>query len=145
MPVANRTVARDEIIQVFHDACTGNPTSSALPIRFWDNDKPKIPAGTTGWARITVRHATGTQASLSNRSGQRTWNRTGIVTVQIFTQFGKSQQLSDLLSQIVEDAYDGAATPSNVWFRDTVGSEVGVDGEWFQVNVTSTFNYDEIK
>lgn len=136
--------ARDEICAVFRTAWIAGPPSSTLPVLYPDVSQ-EIPAS-SAWARVTVAHNVGGQATLANESGQRRFRHVGIVTVQIFTPTGDGQVLSDQLITIVKDAFEGVTTtPGRVIFRRTRVNEVGQEGQWFQVNVLADFEYDEVK
>lgn len=109
-------------------------------------DKPDAkPSGRTPWARTTLRHNLGGQATLANHAGVSRFRREGILTVQIFTPSGEGLSRAYDLAKIIADALEGASTSRGVWFRNTRLNEVGPDGDWFQLNVTTDFIYDEIK
>lgn len=101
-------------------------------------------AGAT-WARATLRHNTGFQATLAGETGQRRFRRTGTLVVQIFQPPGAGLSLNPDLAKIVVDAYEGVTSAGGVIFRDVVPNEIGVDGGFFQTNVSVNFEYDEIK
>ena len=46
---------------------------------------------------------------------------------------------------MVRDALQGKTTASQIWFRNPRINEVGEDRDWFQVNATIDFNYDELR
>lgn len=143
MAVASRTAARDEILAFFRTAWTANGESSSVPV-LWDDVKGEIPAN-TAWARVTVQHASGEQATLSDHVGNRKFRREGLVTIQVFTQFGQGLRKADVLGKIAADAFEGKATQNQIWFRDVTVNEIGQSGDWFQTNVLVSFIYDEIK
>ncbi len=132
--------ANNEILDVFQAAW--GPTGNTA---VFDNKKGEKPAATASWARVTVRHTGGNQASLANVGGQRRWSRDGIITVQVFVPAGEGLSGAYALAKIVADAYEGTATPSAVWFRNVRVNEIGESGHWFQVNVLAEFTYDEVK
>ena len=65
--------------------------------------------------------------------------------MQVFTAMARGVRPAYDLAQRIIDAYEGAATPGGVWFRNTRLREIGLDGPWFQVNVFSEFVYDQVK
>ncbi len=142
--------ARDEMLELFRAAWLGSPESASVLVIYPDtladvpkgNDSNRNPIP---WARVSVNHYTGTQASLSGDTGRRRWRRTGDVIVQIFTPFGTGLSLSDRLSMIALAAFEGQSTPSGVWFRGVRSEEIGQDGSWFQANVIAEFTYDEVR
>lgn len=109
-------------------------------------DKNPLSSGNKPWARAVVRHATGEQRSMGG-IGQRVFTRRGVVTIQIFVPVGKQGLvLADRLGKVAADAFEGEETSTgNVWFRNTTYREVGVDGNWFQVNALAEFEYDAVK
>lgn len=133
-------VAKDEILGVFKTAwdTTGH-------IALYENVAGAVPPTVAPWARVSLRHLSGRQASLAGGSGKRRYDRDGLITVQIFVPSGEGLLEAYNLAKIVADAFEGAATASQVWFRDVRINEVGPDGSWFQVNVVAGFTYDEIK
>lgn len=134
----NITEARDAILTLFRVAWLADATSQNVPLYYWDvtADAPTDDE----WARVTVRHLTGGNAAIGNKL----FERTGVVTVQIFTQFGTGNVLSDELAQIAVNAFDGQSTGA-VWFRNVRVTEIGQDGQWFNVNVYAEFEYTERK
>ena len=131
--------ANTEILTVFKTAWD---TTGWVAI--YENVAGEIP-DSEPWARVAVRHVTGQQATLTDRTGLTRYDREGTIAVQIFVPTGEGLTRSYQLSKIVADAYEGQATPSNVWFRDVRINEIGPDGSWFQTNVLIDFMYDEQK
>lgn len=132
--------ARDDIFSAFK-AAWGVTTFPVV----WPDKPAEKPSGRTPWARVTIRHAGGFQATLSNINGQRRWRRNGVVIVQVFTPSGEGLSRAYDLAKIACDAFEGVSTPRGVWFRNARINEVGPDGDWQQVNVLADFEYDEVK
>ncbi|MCP4897717.1 MAG: hypothetical protein GY906_12155 [bacterium] len=140
---ADITQARDEILAVFKTAWDAGAESAGLTVLYWDLAQDPPPTG--AWARVTVRHSDGNQATLSNSVGQRRFRHEGTVFVQIFTPLDEGLTLADALTSIVKYAFEGEVTsPGRVIFRRVRVNEVGRDGQWFQVNVLADFEYDDI-
>lgn len=130
--------ARELIFQQFVDAW-GDQT----PYMFQNEDleTDNLPE----WARVTVLETNSTQDTLGN-SGNRKFERSGVVTVQIFVRGGTGTQRLDELATIARDAYEGFTFAlSSVTFLDVNVSEIGPDGSWYQYNVTANFRYYETK
>jgi len=126
----------------------------------WDADAPAVNGGvvppvrydasgragdlTAAWARVTIRHSGASQAGLASASGERLWERRGIIVVQVFATLdaGGGLILPDALANVAKNAFEGASTAS-LWFKDVRMNEVGADGPWFQVNVTADFEYTD--
>jgi len=142
---ATITEARDEMFAVFRTAWLGDPASASVPV-MWPDVAAQKPPTSGAWARVTVQHNTGRQATLSNGVGQRRFRRTGVVTVQVFAPTGDGQEFSDQLATIAKNAFEGVTTsPGRVMFRDVRLREVGQDGNFYQVNVLADFEYDEVR
>ncbi len=144
--------ARDEIQALFLAAWNASAAAAnggTLPKVYWqwvevrDSDKPK---GTEAWARVTVAHNEGGQATFGT-PGNRMFERAGIVTVQVFTPQKSDQGGTRLeaLGVIARDAFEGKATAGDVWFRNVRLQEASPDEPWWQLNVTAEFSYDELK
>jgi hypothetical protein len=112
----------------------------------WDDNPGTIPTTMVPWARSTLIHVTGFQATLTDGSGRKRFRRTGFLTVQIFTPTGEGLSSADILAKLISDAFEGQSSPLGVWFRDVKTNEVGSDdGNWYQTNVVIDFEYDEVK
>lgn len=145
---ADMNTAYDEILAAFKtawDAGAGAYNGGTIPeVRYDGVGDPGPPEGEDPWARVTVRHVTGTQASLAAIGGSRRFQRTGIIMVQVFWPLSQAE-LSNArsLAEVARSAYEGQETSSHVWFRNVRVNEVGPDGPWYQVNVLADFEYDE--
>lgn len=138
---ATMSQARDEVYAKFAAAWA----ATELPILYPDTKAEPIPA-TGAWCRITVSHNTSRHATLGGETGNRRFRRFGIVTVQIFTEYGDGQVTADRLATIARDAFEGEVTsPGRVIFRNVRVVDVGQDGPWTQTNVLAEFEYDEIR
>lgn len=141
--------ARDEILTLFKTAWDAGASGVEVVYDDTPTDKPSAAQlaneNATAWARVTLRHSIGRQASLSGAQAVRRWEREGTLFVQIFTSYGTGLQTADTLAKVAVDALEGATTPGGVWFRDVSFREVGIDGPWYQTNVVATFQYDEVK
>lgn len=139
---ADALVARDEIYELINNAIV-----ASLPgvIVHWEGVEGVIPQNSK-WLRVSLRHVTGRQASLAGENGVRRWNRTGFVSVQCFAPLASGGvKAATEMACVVRDALQGKATESCVWFRNPRINEVGVDGDWFNVNATIDFDYDELR
>ena len=111
----------------------------------YDDQVGSIPTTMVTWARTTVGHAGGGQATLSGSLGQQRYKRTGVVIVQIFTPSSEGLFSSDNSAKVIMDAFDGKSSENGVWFKNVRFVEVGPDGDFYQCNVLIDFEYDEIK
>lgn len=141
--------ARDEIFGLFKtawDAGTPAVNGGLVPVVFWEGVDPGTPPPVDApWARVTCLHSTARQTTFGG-TGSRRFRRFGIVTAQIFSplSLGSGLTLAEKLAIIARGAYEGKSTPSGIWFLNTRIREIGVDSSWFQMNVMSEFQYDEI-
>ena len=137
------TEARDDILKMAYDAwVAAGYTANNL---IYDDKDGSIPTNGERWARITVRHETGSQASLSGGLGTQKYLRTGTVFVQIFEPSGEGLSSIDNSAKIIMDAFEGKSSPNGVWFRNVTFQEIGPDGNFFNGNVTIGFEYNELK
>jgi hypothetical protein len=145
MTVDTLTVARDQILGHFKtlwDAALTSASISDITIYYDDVLPANLP---DTYARVTLRHNIASQKSMGE-TGNRRFERLGLLMVQLFTPSGEGQVLSDRLVQIVVDIFEGKkVSDSGVWFRNVRWVEVGPEAAWFQVNVIIEFEYDTIK
>jgi len=98
------------------------------------------------WFRYSMMHSDGGQASLSCQHGERRWRREGLIIVQCFGLLSAGgMTLAQRMAESVRDAYQGAATPGGVWFRDATTQEIGHDGPHYNVNAVTKFQYDHVR
>jgi len=146
MSFANFTDARQEIIDAFLAKWT--PTGFFAQYPNVKGDPPTgigTPEDPVSWARLTINHVGSEQATLAE-VGCRTFTRFGVLEVQIFTPSGDGSRQSDILAQIVADAFEGKTTPNRVFFRNVSPPiEIGNSGLWYQVNISADFEYDGFK
>lgn len=139
MAIQSRTEAVDAIFSRFLTVWDAEP--SALRV-LWQDDDGQDPPSDEGFARASIRHDSRQQGALGAGSTKR-YTNTGLVTIQIFTLAGNGRVLSDQLADTAVSAFEGqTAGDGTIWFRNTVASEVGISGQYLQVNVTSEFEYD---
>lgn len=111
---------------------------------FWESVEWDRENDDSAWAVSTIRHVSGRQVSLGGL-GWRSFERTGIIFLQVFTRVGNGLQESYQLAKVFLDAFEGVSTPGGVWFRNVKINEAGKDGAFSQTNVTVEFRYDELK
>lgn len=142
---ANFADARDAILETFR--ATWEAQTPPVPKVQYEGVAPITPTPDAPWARIVVRHTTGSQTGLSDPSGVRRFTFVGTVTVQVFSPLGLQGGLQngEDLAELVKSAFQGKVdtTDGSVWFRDVVIREVGTDTPWFQCNVIAEFTYDQ--
>lgn len=143
---ANATILRDESFAMIQAAVTA---WDATVKQYWEGVTvlgTSQPTSNDTWFRASARHITGDQASLAGANGVRRWNRTGFITVQCFAPLARgSVQRATQLASVVRDALQGKQTESCIWFRNARINEIDEDRDWFNVNATIDFDYDELR
>jgi hypothetical protein len=143
------SAARDAINAQFKTAWDAGtaPLNAGTPFAiYWDGaESTTLPPGDKTWARVTIRHNTGSQQTFGPTGG-RSFNRLGVIIVQVFVPAQEGLTLADVLATIVRSAFEGkhATADSGVWFHHARVNEVGPDGPWYQVNVLVEFVYEEL-
>jgi hypothetical protein len=139
----NRTEAKDDLLGHFLTGWNLIP-SPVPPVAYDDN---KAPPTADEWARVSTIFGNLDQQTFAG-TGNRRFNRSGILTVQVFTSFARTTDKSgraDIIVQRVIDTFEGERTAGGIWFRGVTDSDVGKDGAWWQTNVTVRFEYQQIK
>jgi hypothetical protein len=138
----NQIEAMDAMLGLVKTVWDANADPTRL---YYDNQDVSRPDDPATFGRAIIQHSFGTQITLSNPGhGARVMRRSGQLFVQIFTPQNDGQRdirvLSDEIAFVLEDA------PASVGVRLTNVSinELGSDGTYYQVNVTSDFSYDRI-
>lgn len=143
MPYNSITEARDAMQSMF--ATAWNAQTPPVPVLAYDDKPFTTPPGTHSWARVSIIHNKGIQATLG-AIGSRRFRKLGIIVVQIFSPSGGGLTVNDALVKIAIDTFEGKNTkPDGVTFLNVRSQEIGTSGSWFQTNVTSQFEYDIIK
>jgi len=101
------------------------------------------PTSQVPWARTSLRHADGGQRGFG--PDKRRYERTGVLTIQVFAPKGDGLSRCYQLAKILADGLEGQATPRGVWFRNVRVREAADSGNFSQVNVLADFTYDEVK
>lgn len=114
------------------------------PVKYDDVSVGAVPTADTPWARLTIAHSEGGQASLGNAEGKRRFRRRGTITINVFGLPGRGLSYHGTLATLVRDAYEGTAV-GGLWFKNVRINEIGPDGHWYLVNVLADFEYDEIR
>jgi hypothetical protein len=140
--------AKNDISEAFYNAWKADSLSKNIIVFFDKKDVDEDDkSADQSWARFTIKHFDSqfSKQSLASSSGEKSYQRDGVVTVGIFTPIGEGVDLDSALASIVVNAFEGIDTPNGVWFRNVRFNEVGVSGAWFQTNVKANFNYSEHK
>jgi Bacteriophage related domain of unknown function len=146
--------ATDEINEIVYAAWLAGAqlaiSSSYVPeLEFEDTVKNKTAPATgadgRAFGRVTIRHASAGQRTLGGE-GRRVFTNVGVVIVQVFTprDDGTSRRKCQLLADVVKRSMQGQRT-ANVWFRNVTFNEVGDEDQWYHINVSAEFEWDELR
>jgi len=110
---------------------------------FENEDNKNFDAGTSPWARVSVRHTVGGQETLGP-AGSRIFERRGILLVQLFTPKDSGMQAGAVLANSARAIFEGVSFSGVDCYNGQV-REVGPDGKWFQHVAEVDFRYYETK
>lgn len=133
--------AVDAILNAFNQAWSVN---SGFPI-VWPDKRPAVDVmkQANPWVIVQLNHRSGNQTSLAGADGTVMWERQGSMYCEIHTKSGEGATQSYSLAELIVKAYQ-KKTISGVTFRGIATKEIGIRGNWFVMNVTVDFYYDEI-
>ena len=141
--------ATDEINTMLLDAWTESPETQLIPIVWGDVVSVKQGTvdyfkGTEPYLRAELFHESSRKASLRGPSGSRR-EHSGTLAAFLHIQGGKGYANALPLISVAQDAFDGKASPSGVWFRNPEITNIGRQGTWYVMSMTATFIYDLIR
>lgn len=136
--------ARDDMIGHVRTAWLADSGSSSIAMQYPDVAGFNKPASGP-WSRLMIQHVTGQKASLGNSNGVAKYDRTGLLTVEIFTTPNDGLLKADSLVKILTDALEGSKTTNGVDFLNVRFNELGKFEAWEQTNVIAEFSYEEVK
>lgn len=114
----NQLVKQDGTLQIEPEDSSGNP----------------VP-----WIRMSMRNAEAFQVSLGDN---RTWRHAGSIICQIFVVAGTSDGLAHKIADQIAAIFRGV-TVSGIRFKATSPPQfIGADGNWYQTNSITNFDYD---
>lgn len=140
-----RVQAIDEMLAIFK--AVWDTTSYANRVKYDNVSHSTLPNPTeqTPWVRVSVRHGSSEQATLSGPVGTRRFRREGILTAQLFIPIGVGLSAGVDYAKIIQDAFEGVTSVGGVIFRGVRTNEIGESGDFFQINILTDFEYDEVK
>lgn len=113
----------------------------------FDNEKFEPPVATS-WVRVAVRHRNSTLEAIGGPGlgGLNTFQRTGVVSIQVFVPLDSGLRGADTLAQQARAIFEGTTLASNsIRFTNSDVFEAGPSNGWFLVTVLVQFQYDERK
>lgn len=108
----------------------------------WTDTVAEMPVSEEVWLRASIRHATGNQDSLSCENGTRRWRRTGTFFVQVFDPVGGALSTSYEVAEGLLSRFQNFKH-AVMWLRQPRIAEIGYSGNFHQLNVSVTFDYDD--
>lgn len=109
----------------------------------YGGDDPTAPPDNAPWIRFNVQHNDGFQASMGSPNANR-FERRGILTIQIFQPENQYGLVAQGHADTIHTLYSGLED-SGIHYFDTFVREAGNDGfGWYQINVVTTFKYEQI-
>lgn len=101
------------------------------------------PSSAVLWARVTLLHAVGRQASLTGGLGTVKYERQGILWIQVFAPVGDGKKAGYDAAQVLVNAYQAAQ--GSVWYRNIRMNEMGTDGAFERLDVMTDFEYTDVR
>lgn len=108
-----------------------------------EGDSRFTPTPDQPWIRVTMRTAASIQDTLGG-VGNRIFLRAGTIFVQVFAPRDQGRKIADQIVQEVIELIE-AETIGGVRCYASTPREIGYDGDWFQVNVATPFEFDEVR
>lgn len=138
---ADPEIARDDIFGHFDTVWT----PLGHPVQYDGVANKNLPPTTSiPWARTTLAHVDGNQATLANSAGKSRFRHVGIFTVQVFTPLGDGGKQAHSIAKTLLEGFQGTRTTNGIWFRNVRINRVGPTKNWFQLNVLANFEYDHL-
>lgn len=130
--------ARNQIIKRFLTQFTGQFPIAVTGHRF---TPPSIPAS---WIRITVIFNEGSQTTLGEK-GNRKFQKSGFVNVQVFTPVNKGTDLNDEMANNILVFLDGVSMDYGLWLYNGTIKTIGDRDDYYQQQVVVEFNFEDIR
>lgn len=89
------------------------------------------------WVRLTIQDGDSRQVATVGEK----WRHPGVVIVQVFVPEGTGDGTALAIADDVVSVFQGM-TLSGIRFRASSAETVGASDGWYQVNVTTDFEYD---
>lgn len=143
---------RDEIATLFQTAWQANTVSIVgyVPEIQWQGVQTRNqPDGSKYWVRFSKQTVIEQQVTLSTCEGlpgQRKYEASGLVFIQIFCPKSDSQafDLGQQLATVARNAFRGKVTPGRIWFRNVRINELEPEELYQRFNVVSEYEYNEL-
>ena len=134
----------NEIRVLIYDKFILDWTAEAPLIPFSLDNAEFVEPESDAWVRTVVRNIVSNQDSLGP-VGIRKFLREGSVFTQVFVPINTGLAEADRLAEIVRVMFEGIRLTGGLWFFATDVRELGRVGDYYQINVESSFNYEQTK
>jgi len=139
--LAAANTIRDQFQTQFHASESGVPVAFDNINGLYESDGSIISSTEDPYVALNIRPGNSQQASI----GKRTWRNPGSIIVQVFVPEGTGDVRANEIAEAVAGALRGQ-TVDGVRFAATSPPQfVAQDGGWWQTNVVTQFEYDEIE
>lgn len=129
--------ARDAMLAVFKTAW------QAPRLAVYTDVPGDIPATEVVWARPTIKTEIGRQGSLTGGLGTVSWERKGVLWIQVFSPVGDGGKAGYDAAQDLVNAYQ--AERGSIWYRNIRMNEMGADGAFERFDVKTDFEYRDVR
>lgn len=108
------------------------------------NFVPPTVGAAVKWYRLSIQFVDGAQDSFGSVVGSRKFLKSGILTIQVFTEIDSATNLNDAQCQLVQDLFEGVRV-GDIWFLNGGIRFSGSDGDWYQQNVVFDITFEDVK
>lgn len=95
------------------------------------------------WVRLTILNGESFMNGFTG-GGVNQYRTPGLIVLNIFIPVGGGTSEGDKIADKAKDILRGAHFDGITCFVPSL-TEIGIDGDWYQLNLTTPFNIDEIE
>lgn len=141
--------AVEEMSTMLLEAWDASPLTTLIPIVWGDvvQNRQGVPdplKNPSSFIHVQVLHEDARKVSLRGPAGSR-FQQVGTIAAFLYVAGRKGGIHARPLISVAASAFQGKASPNGVWFRNTRTPDMGPQGTWYVVAMTTTFLYDLIR
>lgn len=145
--ITSHEQAVEEMSTMLRDAWLADANTLGIPIVWADvvsdpQGAPDANNNASPYLLIHTLHEDGSQQSLRSQGNSARHEYTGTLMASLHLQRGKGSIHSLPLISVAKRAFASTASPNGVWFRNTKITDIGPDGVWYIMAMTTDFLYD---
>lgn len=146
---ASIDVARDDMFTAFKTVWDAGAEAiiGEVPTAYWDGvGVPEEPDPSSPYVIPVIRHNPDTNHLLSadgTNVSRVEFFGVMIIAIRVPVTAGGAAVKAVKLGRLALTAFAGTTTSNHVWFRNPAVVEAGVDGHFYQVTATVSFEYDD--